>query len=65
MGEQNGKNIPKENNYKRNHLFPTRVGEKKMIAEISIPLIVAYTSSLTAAFFYYNAKYRKFIKTAA
>jgi predicted RNase H-like HicB family nuclease len=36
-----------------------------MIAETSIPLFVLCTSSLTAAFAYYNTKYRKFMKENA
>jgi hypothetical protein len=33
-----------------------------MIEETSIPLFALCTSSLIAAFAYYNIKYRKFIK---
>jgi len=61
--EKNGKNFPKENNSKRrNPVFPACIGDRKMIAETSIPIFVLSTSSLTAAFLHYNTKYRKFIK---
>jgi hypothetical protein len=38
---------------------------EKMIAETSIPIFALCTSSFTAAFVYYNIKYRKFIKENA
>jgi hypothetical protein len=62
---KNGKNIPEENNSERNSVFPTRLGEKKMIEETSLPLFLLCTSSLIATFAYYNIKYRKFIKEQA
>jgi len=56
----------KENNSKtRNPVLPACIGEKKMIAETSIPLFVMCTSSLAAAFTYYDKKYRNFIKENA
>ena len=36
-----------------------------MIAETSVPIFVLCTSSLTAAFAYYNIKYQKFLKENA
>jgi hypothetical protein len=38
---------------------------RKMIEATEIPLFVLCTGSLTAAFVYYNIKYRKFLKENA
>ena len=56
------KNSPKKPPKGEILYFPHVYVPCKMIAETEIHLFVMCTSSLTAAFIYYNAKYRRFMK---